>query len=104
MGEKMALQDNKTARPVNPKALTNDDLVDTKTAARILGLRNHHTLEVWRSTKRHPGLRYHRVGRAVRYRIADLQAFLTANAVGLRVESNGASTANVGKGESDVDP
>ena len=32
-------------------------LVDTKTAAKFLGLRNHHTLEVWRSTQRHSALR-----------------------------------------------
>jgi hypothetical protein len=58
------------------------DLVDTKTAARILGLRNYHTLEVWRSANRHPELRFHRVGRSIRYRIADLHAFLDASAVG----------------------
>ena len=58
------------------------DLVDTKTAAKILSLRNHHTLEVWRSTGRFPTLRYHRVGRAVRYRRADLEEFLNSNSVG----------------------
>ena len=96
----MVLQDNKTARPANPKAATNDVLVDTKTAARLLGLYNHHTLEVWRSTKRHPGLCYHRVGRAIRYRIADLEAFLTANAVGDGAGFNSASIGSVGTGGS----
>ena len=61
-----------------------DHLVDTKTAAKVLGLRNHHTLEVWRSTKRYPQLCYHRVGRAIRYRAADLEAFLAASLVGSR--------------------
>jgi len=36
------------------------------------------TLEVWRSTNRYP-LPYHKVGKAVRYRLGDVQAFLEAN-------------------------
>ncbi len=60
-----------------------DHLVDTKSAAKVLGLRNHHTLEVWRSTKRHQ-LRFFRVGRAVRYSLSDLTRFLDANAPGAR--------------------
>ena len=62
-------------------ALDVDHLVDTKSAAKLLGLRNHHTLEVWRSTQRHQ-LRFFRVGRAVRYRLSDLMSFLQANTVG----------------------
>jgi len=71
-----------SVRTVGPITAAAADLIDTKTAAKILGLRNHHTLEVWRSVKRHPELRYHRVGRTIRYRTADLTAFLDANAVG----------------------
>jgi hypothetical protein len=59
-----------------------DHLVDTKTAAKVLGLRNHHTLEVWRSSASHSELRFFRIGRAIRYDISDLQAFLAANAIG----------------------
>ena len=66
------------------------DLVDTKTAAKILSLRNHHTLEVWRSTGHFPSLQYYRVGRAVRYRRTDLEAFLNANLVGEATGSVGA--------------
>lgn len=59
-----------------------DILVDSKTAAKVLGLRNHHTLEVWRSSAAHRELRFFRIGRAIRYSIPDLQAFLAANAIG----------------------
>ncbi len=58
------------------------DLVDTKTAAKVLGLHNHHTLEVWRSTKRYQELRFIRIGRAIRYSLSDLKRFLHANSVG----------------------
>ena len=46
-------------------------------AADILGVA-HQTLAVWASTKRYD-LPYVKVGRCVRYRIADLQAFLERN-------------------------
>ena len=39
------------------------------------------TLAVWASTKRY-ALRYVKVGRCVRYRKADLEAFLNARTVG----------------------
>ena len=78
----MALQNSIADRLIASSNWPGADLVDTKTAAKILGLRNHHTLEVWRSEKRYPELRYHRVGGAVRYRAADLESFLQAHAVG----------------------
>ena len=89
-----SLQHVRNTRPV-------DDLVDTKTAAKILGLWNHHTLEVWRSTKRYPQLCYHRVGRAIRYRVADLDAFLAASLVGSRGEAY-RSTERVNRGDADA--
>jgi excisionase family DNA binding protein len=46
-------------------------------AADILGVA-HQTLAVWASKKRY-GLPYVKVGRCVRYRIADLHAFLERN-------------------------
>jgi hypothetical protein len=73
-------------------------MVDTKTATRVLGLRNHHTLEVWRAAGTHPELRFFKIGRAVRYRIADLEAFLTANAVGKGVGTASAWRRTVGNG------
>ena len=48
-------------------------------AAQILDLKPG-TLQVWRSTKRYP-LAYVKVGRLVRYRQSDLEAFLRARTV-----------------------
>ena len=48
-------------------------------AAQILDLKPG-TLQVWRSTKRYP-LPYVKVGRLVRYRQSDLEAFLAARTV-----------------------
>lgn len=49
-------------------------------AAQILDLKPG-TLGVWRSTKRYP-LPFIKVGRLVRYRQSDLEAFLTARTQG----------------------
>lgn len=57
-----------------PKLLTREE------AAEYLGCKPQ-TLAVWATTKRY-GLRYIKVGRCVRYRIADLEAFLNARTVG----------------------
>ena len=53
-----------------------DPLLDQKTAAKYLGLAPG-TLAVWRSTKRYD-LKSIKLGRAVRYRLSDLNAFLEA--------------------------
>jgi len=58
----------------NPELLTPDQ------AAAYLDLKEQ-TLAVWRSTRRY-GLRYIRVGRNIRYRKRDLDAFLDARTVG----------------------
>ena len=50
-------------------------LVDEKTAARILSLKNYRTLSVWRSNGSHPDLKFRKIGGCVRYLIADLIAF-----------------------------
>ena len=50
-------------------------LLDEAAAAAYLGLTNPQTLAVWRSTKRYP-LPYVRVGRSIRYRESDLNAWL----------------------------
>ena len=41
-----------------------------------------HTLRVWRSARRHPQLRFVRVGRLVRYKFEDVQSFVNANTQG----------------------
>lgn len=75
-------QHRREVQGVERRSYDPNALIDTKTAAGLLGLTNHHTLEVWRSTKRYSELRYHRIGRAIRYRVADLEAFLAGNCVG----------------------
>jgi hypothetical protein len=57
------------------KLLHGNDLLTSEEAANVLGLKNAHTLSVWRTTKRYP-LPYIKVGRMVRYRIDDLKTFL----------------------------
>ena len=58
---------------------TNDDLLDTPEAARVLG-NAAGTLEVWRSTKRH-NLPYVKIGRSVKYRRVDLLKFIADHTV-----------------------
>ncbi len=53
----------------------NQLLLTERAAAAYLGLRNHNTLAVWRATKRYD-LAYIKVGRLVRYRREDLDAFI----------------------------
>jgi len=55
-------------------------LVPRPQAARLLGVKAE-TLATWASTKRYD-LPYIKVGRCVRYRVTDLQAFLAANVHG----------------------
>ena len=55
-------------------------LRDEAFAAEYIGVKPG-TLQVWRSTKRYP-LPYLKVGRLVRYRQSDLDAFLKASVVG----------------------
>ncbi len=53
----------------------NNLLLTERAAAAYLGLTNHNTLAVWRATKRYD-LAYIKVGRLVRYRKEDLDAFI----------------------------
>jgi len=55
------------------------ELITTNEAAIILGVRAQ-TLAMWRLYKRGP--RFIKVGRLVRYRRADLEAFIEHNSVG----------------------
>jgi hypothetical protein len=53
---------------------TPSPLVDEKRAAEILGI-TPGTLSVWRCVRRYP-LAYIKVGRAVRYRLRDIEKFM----------------------------
>ena len=55
------------------------DLKDEKEAAKFLDV-SPGTLQVWRSTRRYP-LPFVKIGRKVRYRLSDLQAFLQLRTV-----------------------
>jgi hypothetical protein len=59
-------------------------LVDEKRAAEILGI-SAGTLSVWRCVRRYP-LPYTKIGRAVRYRLADLEAFIASRTIGAAAE------------------
>lgn len=52
-------------------------LMTRQEAANYLGVKAN-TLAVWATTKRHP-LPYLKIGRLVKYRLSDLQAFLERN-------------------------
>ena len=58
--------------PLN--ALADSTLLDSGQAAHYLGLSSE-TLSVWRSTGRY-NLKFHKVGRMVRYSVGDLKTFL----------------------------
>ncbi len=51
-----------------------DALLTTKQVAKKLGL-SYYTIMTWRSVKRYP-LKYIKVGRRIRYRLSDVEAFL----------------------------
>lgn len=55
-------------------------LLDTEAAAKYLGVAPR-SLEVWRCVKRH-SIPYIKVGRLVKYRLSDLDAWLEARTVG----------------------
>ena len=63
------------------------ELMDTEDAAQYIGATTR-TLEVWRCTKRHC-IRYLKVGRCVRYRRGDLDAFLASCVVGGNADAGG---------------
>lgn len=57
-------------------AVQADELLTAKQAAAFLKVKPG-TLACWRTTKRYP-LKYTSVGKSIRYRLSDLQAFLAA--------------------------
>jgi hypothetical protein len=64
---------------LNADFVATDDLLNTRQAAKFLGLRPQ-TLSVWRCHARY-GLRFFRLGGSVRYRRSDLQQFLERSSV-----------------------
>lgn len=58
---------------------TENTLLTRTEAAAFLGI-SKGTLEVWACTKRYP-LPYVKVGRLVKYRLTDLQAFIEARTI-----------------------
>lgn len=59
--------------------MTKPELFDNAPAAEYLGVKPH-TLEIWRCTGRY-GLPFVRVGRRIKYRRADLDAWLASRTV-----------------------
>ena len=55
-------------------------LLSPAEVAQLLGI-NTDTLSVWRCTKRYPTLKYIKVGRSVRYRQEDVEAFLAERTI-----------------------
>ena len=66
------------AAPMYPRPTIG--LLSRREAAQYLGVAEH-TLAVWHSTQRH-SLPIIKVGRLVKYRRSDLDAFITSNQVG----------------------
>lgn len=64
-----------TTNPATTSPLLND-----RQTAEILGI-SPKSLAVWRCTKRHPDLKYIKVGRAVRYRPEDIESFINSRTI-----------------------
>jgi excisionase family DNA binding protein len=72
---------NNQPRPTTRQvAAALSELISSDQAAEYLGI-TRKTLEVWRSTRRYP-IPYIKVGRLVRYRKSDLEAFLLSRVHG----------------------
>ncbi|GHU31741.1 hypothetical protein AGMMS50256_20710 [Betaproteobacteria bacterium] len=65
--------------------ITPDAILDTAQAANHLGITNPQTLAVWRGTGSY-SLPFVKVGRSIRYRFSDLDAWLES-----RARNNGAT-------------
>lgn len=70
----MQAQTNALARPTRAAITPNPDLLDDIAAAALLDV-SPGTLSVWRSTGRY-SLPFLKIGRKVRYRRADLEAWM----------------------------
>lgn len=82
MHNKIENQHRKVTQPLGSSAIAkaHHELVSRPAAATYLGVQPH-TLATWASTKRY-ALPYVKVGRLVKYRRADLDAFIQENVQG----------------------
>ena len=80
----MSQQQTQSLTEIIGQSATLNDLLDEKQAASVLNVKPG-TLSVWRSTGRY-GIRFYKVGRCVRYRLGDLNAWLES-----RTQANGAT-------------
>lgn len=72
---------NQISTPASIAPLTQSILLTTEHAAPHIGI-TPHTLAVWRCNKRHV-IPYIKVGRLVKYRLADLDAWLASRTVSI---------------------
>lgn len=70
--------------PLSTASTTPSQHINEQRTAEILGV-SPGTLAVWRCTRRYP-LPYQKIGRAVRYRVEDLEAFAQSRTVGAATE------------------
>lgn len=69
------------------KCIEDEKLYPKEATAKFLGLKNPHTLDVWRNTKRYPELSYIKIGRLVRYKGQAIKRFIELRTV--NAEANG---------------
>ena len=80
----MSQQQTQSLTEIIRQSATLNDLLDEKQAATVLNVKPG-TLSVWRSTGRY-SIPFVKVGRSVRYRLDDLNAWLES-----RTQANGAT-------------
>ncbi len=80
----MSQQQTPSLTEIIRQSATLNDLLDEKQAATLLNVKPG-TLSVWRSTGRY-AIPFVKVGRSVRYRLSDLQAWIEG-----RTQANGAT-------------
>lgn len=80
----MSQQQIQSLSEIIRQSATLNDLLDEKQAASVLNVKPG-TLSVWRSTGRY-SIPFVKVGRSVRYRLSDLNAWLES-----RTQTNGAT-------------
>lgn len=69
-----------TTSPIRNNPTRTTPLLTPAEASAILGV-TVDTLSVWRCTHRYPALKYVKVGRAVRYRLESVEAFISERTV-----------------------
>lgn len=70
------------ALEAKPMSLRDDPLMNCEETAKYMGGISTQTLALWRQNKSHPDLKYIKIGRQVRYRKSDVDAWLESQTVG----------------------